>query len=88
MQFTPLRSSTGFLLLQVDTREAVSELLSLEGKIDLVIPRGGNELVKSVMEQVEGRVPVLGHTEGICHVYIHADADVKRAIEIGNILSS
>ena len=68
---------------QLDSREAVSELLSLEGKIDLVIPRGGSELVKSILKQAEGRVPVLGHTEGVCHVYLHLDAEAELAADIG-----
>lgn len=71
---------------QLDGREAVSELLSLEGKIDLVIPRGGSELVKSILRQAEGRVPVLGHTEGVCHVYLHSDAEAELAADIGQLL--
>ena len=67
----------------VDGREEVEELLSFSNKIDLVIPRGGNELVRSIMEQSQGRVPVLGHTEGICHVYVHKDADLEKAARIG-----
>ena len=64
----------------------MSELLSLEGKIDLVIPRGGNELVKSIMKQAEGRMPVLGHTEGVCHVYLHSDAEAELAANIGQLV--
>lgn len=68
---------------QVDTREDVSDLLSLEGRIDLVIPRGGQDLVRSVMTMANGKIPVLGHTEGVCHVYIDQHADVEKALRIG-----
>ena len=71
---------------QVDSREAVSELLSLKNKIDLVIPRGGNALVKSILEQAEGRIPVLGHTDGVCHVYLDQHASIDKAMRIGKTL--
>jgi delta-1-pyrroline-5-carboxylate synthetase len=69
-------------IILVDSREAVGELLSLDNMIDLVIPRGGSDLVKSVMDKAEGKMPVLGHTEGVCHVYLHCDADVEQASSI------
>lgn len=68
----------------INSREEISELLSLENKIDLVIPRGSNELVKKIREQSKS-IPVLGHADGICHVYVDADADVEKAIKIGKI---
>ena len=55
----------------------------MEGKVDLVIPRGGNALVRSVMDQTQGRIPVLGHTEGVCHVYVDKHADIGKATKIG-----
>ncbi len=61
----------------------MSELLSLEGKIDLVIPRGSNALVRSITEQSGGKIPVLGHTEGVCHVFIDQHCDVDKALRIG-----
>jgi glutamate-5-semialdehyde dehydrogenase len=62
-------------------REAVGMLLSgLDGAIDLIIPRGGKALVERVSR--EGRVPVLGHLEGICHSYVHAAADPAMAVDI------
>jgi len=64
----------------VETREDVRELLALDGLIDLMIPRGSNELVRSIQEST--RIPVLGHAEGICHVYVDADADLEMAVEV------
>jgi glutamate-5-semialdehyde dehydrogenase len=59
-------------------RAAVGELLSgLGGMIDVVVPRGGKELVGRV--EAEARVPVFAHLEGICHVYVHAPADLAMA---------
>ena len=69
--------------VQVEGREEVGELLGMEGKVDLVIPRGGNALVHSVMDQTQGRIPVLGHTEGVCHVYVDKHADMGKATNVG-----
>ena len=69
----------------MDSREEISDLLTLEGKIDLAIPRGGQEMVQSVIEMANGRLPVLGHTEGICHVYIDQHANTDKAVRIGKI---
>lgn len=66
----------------INSREEISELLALENKIDLVIPRGSNELVKMIKEQSRS-IPVLGHADGICHVYIDANADINKAVKIG-----
>ncbi|KAK5075423.1 glutamate-5-semialdehyde dehydrogenase [Lithohypha guttulata] len=61
----------------VKTRNVIDELLQLDRYIDLVIPRGGNELVKYVKEHT--RIPVLGHADGLCSVYLHKDADPEIA---------
>src|SRR5205085_1962027 len=59
-------------------RDVVGMLLNgFSGAIDLVIPRGGKDLVKRVQD--DSRVPVLAHLEGICHVYLHAAADPDKA---------
>jgi glutamate-5-semialdehyde dehydrogenase len=62
------------------TREDVSEMLSLADQIDLIIPRGSKEFVKYVADN--SKAPVLGHGEGICHVYIHASAGLKKAVDV------
>jgi glutamate-5-semialdehyde dehydrogenase len=61
-------------------REAVGELLQLDREIDLVIPRGGEGLIRAVTAQA--RMPVLKHYKGICHVYLDASADPTMAREI------
>jgi len=65
-------------LVKTTDREVVGLMLGgLDGAIDLIIPRGGKDLVARV--QSEARVPVLAHLEGICHVYVHAKADPAKA---------
>jgi glutamate-5-semialdehyde dehydrogenase len=58
-------------------RAIVGELLRAQGQIDMVIPRGGKSLVARIQD--EARVPVLAHLDGICHTYVHADADPAMA---------
>lgn len=64
----------------VTTRDVIPELLSLDRHIDLVIPRGSNDLVRYVKNNT--RIPVLGHADGLCCVYIHHDADQDMAVKI------
>ncbi|XP_008483053.2 probable delta-1-pyrroline-5-carboxylate synthase [Diaphorina citri] len=65
----------------VSTREEISDLLSMEKHIDLIIPRGSSDLVRSIQQKSQ-HIPVLGHAEGICHVYVDKDADIRKAIKI------
>lgn len=65
----------------VSTREEIGDLLSMEQHIDLIIPRGSSELVRSIQSQSQ-HIPVLGHAEGICHVYVDKDADLEKALKI------
>lgn len=65
----------------VSTREEISDLLSMENHIDLIIPRGSSELVRNIQDQSH-HIPVLGHAEGICHVYVDKDADLTKALKI------
>jgi glutamate-5-semialdehyde dehydrogenase len=62
------------------SRADVMELLNLDRDVDLLIPRGGQQFVESVSRQ--SRIPVLGHGEGICHIYVHAAADPQKAVRI------
>jgi glutamate-5-semialdehyde dehydrogenase len=65
-------------LVQTADRAAVGMMLSgLEGRLDILVPRGGKSLVSRVQD--EARVPVIGHLEGICHTYIHEKADPEKA---------
>ena len=64
----------------IETREQVSEMLKMDEYINLVVPRGSNAFVRYVQENTN--IPVLGHSEGICHVYIDKDADLKKAVDI------
>ncbi|HZZ67991.1 MAG TPA: glutamate-5-semialdehyde dehydrogenase [Phenylobacterium sp.] len=68
-------------MVRTADRAAVGLILGgLEGAVDLIIPRGGKSLVARV--QAEARAPVLGHLEGINHVFLHASADLEKAIAI------
>ena len=67
-------------LVPTQDREAVGEMLRMADKIDVIVPRGGRSLVERV--QREARVPVFAHLEGICHTYIHSDADLDMARKI------
>ncbi|CAG7835283.1 unnamed protein product [Allacma fusca] len=62
----------------VVSREDANEIIGL-GMVDLIIPRGSSALVKSVTAQAQG-VPVLGHAEGICHIYVDTDANLDKAL--------
>ncbi|XP_019865690.1 delta-1-pyrroline-5-carboxylate synthase [Aethina tumida] len=65
----------------VSTREEIGDLLSMEQHIDLIIPRGSSDLVRSIQSQSQ-HIPVMGHAEGICHTYIDKDADLQKALKI------
>ncbi|XP_023197221.1 delta-1-pyrroline-5-carboxylate synthase-like isoform X3 [Xiphophorus maculatus] len=65
----------------VNTHEEVEDLCRLDKMIDLIVPRGSSQLVRDIQRAAKG-IPVLGHSEGICHVYVDADADVDKVIKI------
>jgi glutamate-5-semialdehyde dehydrogenase len=62
------------------TREEVADMLALHDYIDLIIPRGSNQFVRYIMSNTD--IPVLGHADGICHVYVDGDADPDMAVNI------
>ncbi|OGI00366.1 MAG: glutamate-5-semialdehyde dehydrogenase [Candidatus Melainabacteria bacterium GWF2_37_15] len=64
----------------IKTRDDVKKMLEMSGYIDLIIPRGSNSLVKYIQENT--KIPVLGHTEGICHIYIDEFADLEKAVKV------
>ncbi len=64
-------------LIETTDRKAVTEMLKAEGWVDLVIPRGGKELIKTVVEH--SRIPVIKHYEGVCHIYVDDEADLEMA---------
>lgn len=69
----------GFLTL-IESREEIGELLKCEDSIDLLIPRGSNAFVQYIMEN--SRIPVMGHADGVCHVYVDQAADLAKAVPI------
>ncbi len=74
-------AATAVQMIPTRDRAAVGYLLSsMRAFVDVVVPRGGKSLIRRVQE--EARVPVIGHLEGICHVYLHESADAEMAVEI------
>ena len=78
-----LAKTDGFpndVLTQVFSRDDVKNMLSMDKYIDLIIPRGGNSLVKFIKENT--KIPVLGHADGICHIFVDESADLEKAKRI------
>ncbi len=67
-------------LIRTADRDAVRELVQLKDYVDLVMPRGGESLIRAVSEQAH--VPVIKHYKGVCHTYVDASADLEMALEI------
>ena len=67
-------------LVDINDRSYIYDLLTLEEYIDLVIPRGGEELLRSVVEH--SRIPVLKHYKGVCHIFVDESADFPMAYEV------
>jgi glutamate-5-semialdehyde dehydrogenase len=74
--------ATAVQLLPSTDRAAIAELIQLEGLIDVVIPRGGEGLIRFVAENA--RVPVIKHYKGVCHLFVHAAAPVERALALAD----
>ena len=68
------------VIQQVFTRDDVAEMLKCDKYINLIIPRGGNKLVKFIKENT--KIPVLGHADGICHIFVDESADIDMAIKV------
>ncbi|MBI4387692.1 MAG: glutamate-5-semialdehyde dehydrogenase [Candidatus Omnitrophica bacterium] len=67
-------------LVQTADRQVIDELLQLEGLINLVIPRGGEALIRRIAQK--SRIPVIKHYKGVCHVYVDRDANLNQAFQI------
>ena len=69
----------GFLTL-IEDRAGIAELLKCHNEVDLIIPRGSNAFVQYIMEN--SKIPVMGHADGICHIYVDEDADIDLALKV------
>ncbi len=67
-------------LMQVDTHNEIDELLECDDCVDLLIPRGSNQFVQYIMNHT--KIPVMGHADGICHIYVDKEADYDKAVRI------
>lgn len=64
----------------LEAREEILELLKQDDLVDLIVPRGSNEFVRFVQENT--RIPVLGHSSGVCHIYVDRAADITKAVDV------
>ena len=67
-------------LHQVEARKDIAELLDCFGLVDLLIPRGSNAFVRYIMDNT--KIPVMGHADGICHIYVDKSADIDMAVRV------
>lgn len=67
-------------IFQAEARSEISELLSCHDSVDLLIPRGSNSFVQYIMNHT--KIPVMGHADGICHIYADKDLDVEKSVKI------
>ena len=70
----------GNILIQAEQHAEIDELLKLDGLVDLLIPRGSNAFVQYIMDHT--KIPVMGHADGICHIYVDKAADTDMAIPV------
>ncbi len=69
-------------VIETADRAAVGQLLSMNEYVDIIVPRGGKDLIERVMR--ESRIPMIKHLDGVCHVYIDERADIEKAIRIAD----
>lgn len=67
-------------MVLLESREDVNALLGADGFVDLIVPRGSNDLVRFIQQNTV--IPVIGHAEGICHIYVDRDGDLEKAVRI------
>ena len=67
-------------MMQLEARSEINELLECHESVDLLIPRGSNAIVQYIMNHT--KIPVMGHADGICHIYVDKDADLAKAVPI------
>lgn len=70
----------GECLLQAEQHNEIDELLKCDREVDLLIPRGSNKFVRYIMENT--KIPVMGHSSGICHIYVDKDVDKELALSV------
>jgi glutamate-5-semialdehyde dehydrogenase len=73
---------TAVQVINTTDRAAVGELITMQEYVDVIVPRGGKELIERISR--EARIPVIKHLHGICHVYIDDEADIEKAIRIAD----
>ena len=73
-------SSSSVQIIETTDREAVSELITMNEHIDVIIPRGGKSLIKKITDNA--KIPVIKHPDGNCHIYVDEFADINEAIKI------
>ena len=69
-----------YALVQATLHNEIDELLACEKDVDLLIPRGSNQFVQYIMNNT--KIPVMGHADGVCHIYVDKDADMAKALPI------
>ena len=67
-------------MMQLEARSEITELLECHESVDLLIPRGSNAFVQYIMNNT--KIPVMGHADGICHIYVDKDADISKAVPV------
>lgn len=67
-------------MLQIEAREGITEILACHESVDLLIPRGSNSFVQYIMSNT--KIPVMGHADGICHIYADKEIEIEKAVKI------